>query len=234
MARMAGKRYHLLLAHVHPELRRQLVHDGLEAQQVRGLHAVHARYLRRHRFEPRQLLAEHIVVGGDDVIDEHVERLTAPVPFVAGRAGRRGLNLADQRLERDATVPARCCQRRLPPAAEIDLVALEHAHARRKCGGNLSDRGLFGNRHARASLPRSPRRPAPRTRRCHGQSIAPRQPGVFARAQTTPGGRGGARWRFCLVRGTSRTRATRHAGVVGRFPGWAALPGRDQALAGIL
>ena len=122
-----------------------------------------------------------------------------------------------------------------PPQQKSIFVALEHAHARRKCGGNLSDRGLFGNRHARASLPRSPRRPVPRARRCHRRSAraAPARR-LCASANNAGRSRAGRAGALCLVRGTSRTRATRHAGVVGRFPGWAALPGRDQALAGIL
>jgi hypothetical protein len=161
-------REHVLLffGHVALEIRTERHHGGREeGKRGRPEVAVDCRHLAGHRGEPRKLLAQGLVIGGDDVADDLTVAGILPIGLqivalrvglrVAGMAGNARpfdlpFDFAHHLCRTEALRLAGGLERPIPTATVVDLVSREDPGGQRIVGGDPADRGVEADVHAAA------------------------------------------------------------------------------------
>ena len=108
-------------------------------------HAVDLGHLVGQPREEGEILPQHSVVAGDDVIEQVPERGVGEDPVLRHLARGGGHNLGGHRVDGDSVLAAGLGERPAAPAAEVDPVALEDLDAAGVVGRDVRDQGVGHN-----------------------------------------------------------------------------------------
>ena len=135
----------LLGRQVGRQLVAQLPVDVGQLAQLGVARAVDLGHLVGHAAEAGQVLSQHRVVAGDDVVEQLPERGVGEDAVFRDLARGGSRDLGGHRLDGGAVLAAGLAERPAAPAAEVDPVALEDLDAARVVGRDVRDQGKGGD-----------------------------------------------------------------------------------------